>query len=406
MSHRSFERTMQGLQTESRLSTIGLMLTALLVIAWLIWLFVARISVFEVTPEGRLEVDRASYPITAEVAGRVVEVAAQVGQEVNAGDVLVRLDATQLEIRQRDEEARHEALSQELAAANEELALRERRLSESRRATRLALAEERARLGEAEIAADFARKEAERAAVLHDEGQVSRVEKERLASLAERADATAGSQRLAVDRLEAAESSAQLEEQTEIAQLRGAVARLQGEAQSTLARIDEIRHSMDKLTLRAPRDGRVGELRVLTTNELITAGERLGTLLAAGQLEMLADFTSSSALGRVRAGQRAQMRIDGFPWTQYGVLAGEVKEVASEIRAGKLRVELRVDEDSAGLFPLRHGLTGTVEVEVERISPALLLVRTLGKAVSTRPGATPAGATPEVVPAGEANAAR
>ena len=52
--------------------------------------------------------------------------------------------------------------------------------------------------------------------------------------------------------------------------------------------------------------------------------------------------------------------------------------VGSEAQDGLIRVELDVEplDDS---LPLEHGLPGTIEVEVERISPAALVLRSAGK---------------------------
>ncbi len=380
-----FARTVHSLGSERRLSTVGLLGTGLLLAAWLVWLFAARISVFEVTREGRIEADRASYPIAARVDGRVVAVLAAVNQRVAAGDVLVQLDTEELEVRRREEEARHAALLRELEAARDELTLAELTLEENRRTGRAALEAARSRVREAEIEADFAEQEAARAAVLHGDGQISRVEMERRRSLAARLRATAESERLALERDASAERSGELHGRTELAQLRGRTARLEGEAQGSAAKVDEIGLWIEKRAVRAPRDGEIGELKRLTVAALVTEGEVLGMVLAAADLVMVAELAPSSALGRVRVGQRAQMRLDGFPWTQYGTLAATVKRVAAEPREGRLRVELDIEGESAARLPLRHGLTGTVEIEVERLSPALLLLRTLGKAVEARP---------------------
>ena len=79
----------------------------------------------------------------------------------------------------------------------------------------------------------------------------------------------------------------------------------------------------------------------------------------------MAEFLPAVALGRVRAGQPARLRLDSFPWTQYGSLATTVSRVASEVRDGRVRVELTVASQPTARLPLQHGLRGTVEVEVE-----------------------------------------
>jgi membrane fusion protein (multidrug efflux system) len=62
--------------------------------------------------------------------------------------------------------------------------------------------------------------------------------------------------------------------------------------------------------------------------------------------------------------------------------------VASEPRDGSIRVELALQPPRRTRLPLQHGLPGTAEVEVERVTPAVLVLRTVGK-VFDRPIANP-----------------
>jgi membrane fusion protein (multidrug efflux system) len=62
--------------------------------------------------------------------------------------------------------------------------------------------------------------------------------------------------------------------------------------------------------------------------------------------------------------------------------------VANEARDGAIRVELRLVPEALTTIPLQHGLPGTVEVEVERVSPAALVLRGVGQ----RLGVSPRGA--------------
>jgi membrane fusion protein (multidrug efflux system) len=88
------------------------------------------------------------------------------------------------------------------------------------------------------------------------------------------------------------------------------------------------------------------------------------------------------------------MRLASFPWTQYGSLSAVVTRIAGEARDGKIRVELSVSSDAPSSIPLQHGLPGTVEIEVEQVSPATLLLRTvkLLTTPSTREVTTPRSA--------------
>ena len=67
-------------------------------------------------------------------------------------------------------------------------------------------------------------------------------------------------------------------------------------------------------------------------------------------------------------------------------MVATVTSVAAEARDGVIRVELQLPPETPTAMPLQHGLPGTVEVEVERISPAALVLRAVGTrlGVSTR----------------------
>jgi membrane fusion protein (multidrug efflux system) len=97
----------------------------------------------------------------------------------------------------------------------------------------------------------------------------------------------------------------------------------------------------------------------------------------SGDLILVAEFDPASALGRIRPGQAATLRLAGYPWAQYGTVSARVERVAGELRNGQLRVELRATRNAVHGVRLAHGLAGTVEVEVESLSPARLLARSL-----------------------------
>ena len=52
---------------------------------------------------------------------------------------------------------------------------------------------------------------------------------------------------------------------------------------------------------------------------------------------------------------------------------------------GALHVELELAADAASRIPVQHGLTASVAVEVERVSPAALVLRAAGKLVDREP---------------------
>jgi multidrug resistance efflux pump len=157
------------------------------------------------------------------------------------------------------------------------------------------------------------------------------------------------------------------------------VTRLAGEMVTTAATVERLAHEIERRRIRAPMAGRLGEVAGLHIGTVVGEGDRLAAVVPHGDLQVVADFQPPSALGRIRPGQPARLRLEGFPWMQYGSLAATVKRVASEMRNGHIRVELSLDPDRASPIPLQHGLPGTVEVQVERLAPATLVLRAAGK---------------------------
>jgi membrane fusion protein (multidrug efflux system) len=85
------------------------------------------------------------------------------------------------------------------------------------------------------------------------------------------------------------------------------------------------------------------------------------------------------------------MRLDGFPWAQYGSVEAKVVRVAGEIRDNALRVELVLQASPGSNAYVQHGLSGTVEIGTERLAPAVLVLRAAGQMVSRQPRAAADG---------------
>jgi membrane fusion protein (multidrug efflux system) len=114
----------------------------------------------------------------------------------------------------------------------------------------------------------------------------------------------------------------------------------------------------------------------------VAEGQRLATIVPDGDLIIAADFSPSLTLGRVRPGQPGRLRLDAFPWAQYGTIPATVSRVATEIRDNFVRVEFAVAPDAAQSRLVQHGLLGSVEVSVEEVSPASLVLRAAGLLLS------------------------
>ena len=229
------------------------------------------------------------------------------------------------------------------------------------------------------MAARTADEEAELFARLQARGLPAQIDLLRAKAEAQKRRAAADTLRLAVSRLESDHRTQESDRNARLVGLRRDVTRLAGDMTTAAATVERLAHEIERRRLRAPMAGRLGEVAELRVGSVVREGDRLAAVVPRGDLQVVADFLPPSALGRIRPGQPARLRLEGFPWAQYGSLEATVSRVASEVRDGRVRVELSVDPDRASPIPLQHGLPGAVEVQVERVAPVTLVLRTAGK---------------------------
>jgi membrane fusion protein, adhesin transport system len=364
----------------------GLAIVAVLLVVWTAWFAFARVRRIEVSQDARVEVEQAVRRIEPVVEGRIVTSHLVLGREVARGDVLVEIDATPQVLEQVEAKGRAEALGPEVARIREEIAAETRALDSASAAARSGLGQARAEAREAAAAAENARQDADRLRRLHEGGIVSDGEYQRGRSEAERRIAAGEALELAVARLGGEQQAQESERRARIESLQRQITRLEGEAATLRATADRLENEIERRSIRAVVAGTLADVAAVQPGAIVAPGQPLGTILPSGggELKIVAHFRPSEALGRVQPGQAAQVRLDGFPWMQYGSVAAEVTHVAGEIRDGLVRVDLAIAPGGASPIPLQHGLPGVVEIEVERLTPAVLALRAAGQLL-TRP---------------------
>ncbi|PYV73275.1 MAG: HlyD family secretion protein [Acidobacteria bacterium] len=380
----SFSRSMRSLEADSpRRPVLALLFATTLILAWTAWLFLARVAVYEVSDRADLQVDRAAHPIEAQFTGRVVSSYMVLDREVKSREVLVELDADAQQLQLKEERVRSTALAPQIGALQSQIQADETAWQRERQAAPVALEESSARVKEADAGARLAEEEAKLQDQLFASGVVSEVDLHRARSAAQERRAAADSLRLGVSRLERQQLTQDSERQAHVQELKTQLVQLKGQRATAGAEIERLQGEVSRRSIRAPVDGRLGEVANLRVGSVVREGEKLGAVVPTGNLRIVANFLPPDALGRIRPGQHARMRLQGFPWVQYGSLSATVTSLANEVRDGRIRVELTVDSNSGSHIPLQHGLPGTVEVKVEETSPAALVLRTAGRLLAS-----------------------
>jgi membrane fusion protein (multidrug efflux system) len=328
-------------------------------------------------------VSRASHPVQAAVSGRVVSSNLVLDAWVKAGDLLVELDTRSEQLQLKEALTKRSALQQQLDAVRKEIAIEEKVLNLARRTSAVALKEARARRKEREVAARFTDDRAKRLHRLKSGGHMAEFDYLK-------AKAKAQEDQAALDRLRIAARHQQQRLRTEegdrrsfLVKLRTTVTEVTGQIATLTATVQRLEHNIEERRIKAPVSGRLGEITKLVPGAYLKEGDHLAAIVPRGRLTAVGRFSPPAALGRIRTGQPARIRLPGFPWTQYGSIKSTVTRVASEARDGLVRVELDLHPDPGSPIPLQHGLPAEVEVEVERVSPAVLVLRAAGKLLTS-----------------------
>lgn len=379
-----FSQTTRSLAAErSPAAIVAWLLGLALLAAWAAWFVLGHVTIYETSRKARLEVEQLPHHVAAQFAGKVAAASLVIGRAVQAGEPLVELDSSVEKLRLAEEQARLQALTPRLDSARKELASLERARAEEGRAAQAALEAARARAREAEAAVEFSRGNERRLREQSTAGGVPQIDALRAASETQRLVATrealvADARRIELDAQTRA-SQAQAQSET----LRRVIVTIEGDMSTAHATIARLERTIDLHVVRAPVGGRIGEVAPLHADAYVAEGQRLATVVPPGALIIVADFDPGSAMGRVQPGQRGRLRLDGFPWAQYGTIDATVSRVASEIRDNLVRVEFA--PATAGIMAemLQHGLPGSVEVAIEETTPAALLLRAAGMLLST-----------------------
>jgi membrane fusion protein (multidrug efflux system) len=394
-----FSRTLRSLETDG--PTQGVVLTAAaLAVVWAVWFVVAPVPVYEVTESARIEVNAAAHPIAPQVDGRIMVTNLALGRDATAGEVLVVLDSEEEQLALREYAARRQGLVRKRESLRAQIAAERDAARRYAKARAVALGEYRAKVEESEARARFAESQFEALVRLRSRGASSSEEYQRGQREAEAARAAVKTNRLAAERVDQERDVEEDDRRARIAGLEVAAAELEGILATEDAAARRLEHAVELRKVRAPVAGRVGEVAAaFRKGAFVRAGERLGAIVPSGEPRAVALFPAS-AVGRIRPTQPGRLRLLGYPWTQFGTVRARVTGVGNEAREGLIRVELRLLPSPRSTIPLVHGLPGTAEVEIERVTPVVLALRAAGQFLTARHTTTrPApAAAPEVGP--------
>ena len=380
-----FRRTLQSLEIDkARDRRAPLALVVVVALAWATWSVTARIPIYATSDLARLESQMSTYRIAPAVDGHISRADLQLGQIVHKGQVLVELDSTAPRNALIEGTTRLAALRQDVAALNRQILAEVRAFEADQARQAVAIQEAGAAADEATAYLESARRQSDDLAKLRAAGLVADA-----TSSAALQDAKAKSARVATldlgrQRLETTRAVLAAEAESRVAALQAQRTRLEGEVAVSGSAIAQLLHQIELRRIVAPESGRIGELKNVHVGTFISAGTGLGTVVPDESLRIVADLPPE-LMTRVRAGEPARFRYEGHSTLTHGSIAAVVTRTGTEVRDGTFEVILApASGQPAPAIPLTHGLRGSIDIEVERLSPLDLLLRRAGEVTEPR----------------------
>ncbi|HET7501911.1 MAG TPA: HlyD family efflux transporter periplasmic adaptor subunit [Kofleriaceae bacterium] len=375
---------MNGYESGTRVLLV--VLGALGIGGLVVWAIAARVPVMKVSSQGRIEPHNAVYRLEPPAAGRVVRSMLNLDEEVKQGDLLIEFDTRTERLELEQSKATLEATENELSVIHDQLTNKKDELAASGQVDEVAVREAEEKEGEIAPRHRLAEQRAQ-LAQQSPTGSISELEKlERLTEV-DSLKYASRAQGLAVVRLRREQAVRRQTLTAQLLGLRREELRAEGQLRELKVAIDRLAYQIENKHYRAPASGRLVDVVELGAGAFIADGQRVGTVLATdAEVRVRARFPKEM-VGIIQPGQTAQLKLDGYPWTLYGTVPATVTRVGTEpgIAAtpeaipGTVRVELDLRPPADPRIQLRHGLTATVEVEVDRVSPVALLMRAIGE---------------------------
>lgn len=135
--------------------------------------------------------------------------------------------------------------------------------------------------------------------------------------------------------------------------------------------VNSIKNWKANYLLSAPIDGVVTLTKFWSENHVVSAGERLATVVPEGDQTIICRaMVPSSGIGKVEPGQKANLKLSGYPFMQYGMLRGTVKTISLVPEGDGYIVEIGLQEGMRSNYSeqlkLIQEMGGTAEIITRR----------------------------------------
>jgi multidrug efflux pump subunit AcrA (membrane-fusion protein) len=155
--------------------------------------------------------------------------------------------------------------------------------------------------------------------------------------------------------------------------LRSSAADLARQEEGLRAKLQEVERTLAQTTIRAPISGSVVAMTLNHAGQVVTPGEVVARLAPVDSALLAKVMVPARDIGPIRVGQRALLRVSGCPFSDYGVMSGEIigvsaDTISAELAGGRVaaeqgpfyevsvRPQTRTLQNSRTVCSLRYGM--------------------------------------------------
>jgi adhesin transport system membrane fusion protein len=365
-----------------------------LLFVFLLWASIARLD--RVTRgEGRFVPSNHLQQVQYLEGGIIEEILVKPGARVKKGEVLVKVDPTQMKAQfsqGRDgynlvaaRIARLEAaaagkpllFSRDLEKSAPDIVANERKLFDARKTEfESAIEVEMGKLEEARSALEYAEDAyalaTQELAIIEPLVRKGIEPKLELIRSRQREAAALGEKQRATIAVKSAESELERIRSTFYASIADELAKAKGEMTGVSGELPALRDRVDRTTVRSPIDGVVHRVLVATIGGVVQPGQTIVEVVPDGDTPLVEAKIKPADIGFLRVGQDARVKVSAYDSSTYGAMDGKIETISPDAIENEktgdrhFLITVRLNETALetkdGALPLMPGMAAEVDV--------------------------------------------
>ena len=154
---------------------------------------------------------------------------------------------------------------------------------------------------------------------------------------------------------------------------------LQATIADTRTQLAQAKTDLDQSYVSAPTAGLISDLAINNIGEVVEPGQKLAEIVPKGMPLTLSAIVPHEEAGLLRVGMETQIKLDAFPYQNYGILSGKVHSISPDAKlpnshegesTSGYRVNVSLDKDfvthEQQQVKLQVGQTASAEIVIRR----------------------------------------